>query len=336
MERDHRLDAYRGMSMLYIVCFVHVLYWLQLGTEPYLSICLVEMPIIFFISGASQSFHTAPRPIKATFVNRMKRVTLPYYKYALVMLLMLMTLSFFGKADILSYSMKDYLKILLFYDIPQLPFMWHLWFILPYLVISCTFDCQKKILNKMNHMAYLVICCLTFVIAQYLTDNQIIRNVLVYNIFMVIGYCYYKKVKKLHLFSCAIVFLMALLLMKMVGIHFVPMQNHKFPADYVFLIYNLFALCVLSLAFGKIGFINNKILNFWNKYGFSLYLYQNVSYMLVTFIFRRFYVKVPCLGGGIFICMISVFVMSMLIVMLVSLVERKTRQAFSIVKKYGE
>lgn len=298
MERDLQLDVYRSISMLYIVCFVHVLYWLQLGAEPYLSICLVEMPVIFFIAGASQSFHAKPRPIKSTFVNRIKRVVIPYYKYAFVMLLMLMALSFLGKADILSYSIKDYLKVLLFYDIPQLPFMWHLWFILPYLFISCTFDFQKKMLNKTSHGIYLLICCLIFGLAQYLTVNQMVRNVLVYNIFMVIGYCYYRKVKKQYLVIGSVAFLIGLLLLKAFGVHFVPMQGHKFPADYVFLLYNLFVLCLLSLVFGKISIKNNRVLDFWNKYGFSLYLYQNLSFLIVFFLYRRVFVKIPYVGGA--------------------------------------
>lgn len=336
MERDLQLDAYRGISMLYIVCFVHVLYWLQLGTEPYLSICLIEMPIIFFIAGASQSFHTNLRPIKSTIVNRIKRVVIPYYKYAFMMLLLLLALSVLGKADISSYSVKDSLKIFLFYDIPQLPFMWHLWFMLPYLVISCTFDLQKKILSKMNHEVYLLVCCSFFVLAQYLTDNQMVRNVLVYNIFMVIGYCYYRKIKNQHLIIGTVAFLIVLLSLKAVGVDFIPMQDHKFPADTLFLIYNLFVLCVLSLILGKIHIKNSKVLIFWNKNGFNLYLYQNVAYMIVAFLFRRSFVKIPYLGGQVLASMISVFIISMLVVMFVSLIERKAKQVFSVVIKYGE
>ena len=37
-----------------------------------------------------------------------------------------------------------------------------------------------------------------------------------------------------------------------------------------------------------------------------------------------------------FICMLSVFVISMLVVMFVSLIERKVKQVFSVVKNYGE
>ena len=213
------------------------------------------------------------------------------------MLLMLLALSLLGKAAISSYSIKDCLKVLLFYDIPQLPFMWHLWFILPYLVLSCTFDFQKRILNKMNHEVYLLICCLAFGLTQYLAGNQLVRNILVYNIFMVIGYCYYRKVKNQHLIIGVIAFLIVLLLLKVMGVHFIPMQDHKFPADTVFLIYNLFVLCVLSLILGKIHVRNNKVLDFWNKNGFNLYLYQNVSYMIVAFLFRRSFIPIPYLGG---------------------------------------
>lgn len=30
-SRDILLDMYRGLSMLYVVCFIHVLYWLKIG-----------------------------------------------------------------------------------------------------------------------------------------------------------------------------------------------------------------------------------------------------------------------------------------------------------------
>lgn len=33
-ERDYQLDMYRGLAMIYVVCFIHVLYWLGLGGQP--------------------------------------------------------------------------------------------------------------------------------------------------------------------------------------------------------------------------------------------------------------------------------------------------------------
>lgn len=79
MERDKQLDLYRGLSMIYVVCFIHVIYWLKIGSEPILSLMLFEMPIIFFISGASLSFRKEPRSFWNTLCSRFKRVVIPYY-----------------------------------------------------------------------------------------------------------------------------------------------------------------------------------------------------------------------------------------------------------------
>lgn len=56
--------------MLYVVCFIHVLYCLKIGEQPFMSLVLFEMPVIFFISGASLSFNKNPRPIIKTQKSR--------------------------------------------------------------------------------------------------------------------------------------------------------------------------------------------------------------------------------------------------------------------------
>lgn len=169
MERDKQLDSYRGLAMIYVVCFTHVIYWLKIGSEPILSLMLFEMPIIFFISGASLSFNKKPRSLKKTLWSRVRRVVIPYYIYAFVMVAIVAVLSviwhywlpniigIFGEKiatkymfDITTYSWNDVWSILSFGNIPQAPCVWHLWFILPYLILSCSFEMQKRILTKIN------------------------------------------------------------------------------------------------------------------------------------------------------------------------------------------
>ena len=164
-SRDIQLDMYRGLSMLYVVCFIHVLYWLNIGDQPFMSLVFFEMPVIFFISGASLSFNKDPRPIMMTLKCRFYRILLPYYKYAMVMVVIVAALSIiwyywypnleqiFGTKvaskymfDIRDYMWHDIAAILKTSNVPQSPCVWHLWFILPYLVLSCTFDIQKRIL----------------------------------------------------------------------------------------------------------------------------------------------------------------------------------------------
>lgn len=168
-KRDMQLDMYRGLSMLYVVCFIHVLYWLKIGDQPFMSLVLFEMPVIFFISGASLSFNKDPRPIMKTLKSRFYRILLPYYIYAMVMVVIVAALSIiwyywypnieqiFGTKvaskymfDIRDYTWHDIASILKTSNVPQSPCVWHLWFILPYLVLSCTFDIQKRILQKVN------------------------------------------------------------------------------------------------------------------------------------------------------------------------------------------
>lgn len=95
MERDIQLDLYRGLSMIYVVCFIHVIYWLKFGVEPLNSLVLFEMPIIFFISGSSQSLTKKSNRLRDTICNRLKRVVLPYYIYVFVMVVLLISLSIF-------------------------------------------------------------------------------------------------------------------------------------------------------------------------------------------------------------------------------------------------
>ncbi len=63
--------------MIYVVCFIHVIYWLKIGLEPILSLMLFEMPLIFFIAGAA---HTMGKKhnLKDFIVGRIHRVVFPY------------------------------------------------------------------------------------------------------------------------------------------------------------------------------------------------------------------------------------------------------------------
>lgn len=298
MERDQQLDLYRGLSMIYVVCFIHVMSWLKIGTEPLSSLMLFEMPVIFFISGASLSFNKSPRSFRATLLSRLKRVVIPYYIYALVMVEVVAVLSvvwhywlpdiirMFGEKvatkymfDITDYTWSDIWAIFSFGNIPQSPCVWHLWFILPYLILSCTFEIQKRILTKMNRGGYLLLCVAVFLLIQHFSENQLLRNVFCYNVFMVIGYCYYRQVKvrmiAVTLIACCLI-LFGLLLGGDVA--FCPMQDHKFPPDYLFMVYNMVVLCVFSLLFSKVKIPQNRWVQLWNVRGYTLYLYQSIVY----------------------------------------------------------
>ena len=272
--------------MMYIVCIIHLVYWLGFGEEPLKSLILIEMPIIFFISGASLSQSKSNKGFTETLKNRTKRVILPYYIYAAAMLAIIAILTLCGNPfgmDITAYSYRDIAKVLLCMDIPQSRYCWHIWFIQPYMILSCTFFIHQKILQRVNSTLYLAINILLFILVQALTENQLTRHIFCYNIFMLAGYIYYKRINKrkiLSILSATLVYLIVTTCIA--GVSFTPMQSHKFPADVVFLCYTTFALCILSLLLSYIKLPSKRILAIWNQRGYTIYLYQNIVYFAVS------------------------------------------------------
>lgn len=127
-KRDNTLDALRGGTMLYIVIIIHGLTsygYLQVNS-PIISMLLFEMPLMFFISGASITI--APfKPMQLFVVTRIKRVVIPYYVWGLFSFLILL-LRDEGCSCIKNILLAD--------NVSSLPFCNQLWFIKPYLAVS--------------------------------------------------------------------------------------------------------------------------------------------------------------------------------------------------------
>lgn len=301
--RDTQLDIYRALLMLFIPCVIHVMYWLGDGSEPYMSLLLVEMPLIFFVSGASLSVSRSKRGLWGTVINRFKRVVVPYYIYAAVLLgldvcftlvLKATGLSHLFSLDLSQYGINDVASILLCHDIPQFPFMWHLWFIPTYLILSCTFPLQAKLMKKLNGWAYLAICIGLFFIAQCFTGISLLRQMLCYNVFMVCGYLFYKKVNTATIaLTCAVALAGVLAGVLLLGERFYPMQGHKFPPDWLFMAYNIFVLCLVTLVFSRIHLKNNRIFKIWSERGYNIYLYQSVVFAIVHLVRQQTYADIP-------------------------------------------
>lgn len=273
--------------MIYIVCFIHVFYWLGMGEEPIQSLALFEMSIIFFISGASLSVSNRNRGILATIWNRFKRVLVPYYVYVIVLLSLgvgwLLLKTFFNEQKVIWFYSLTYIReIILFENIPRFDFVRHLWFIPPYMILSSTFSLQVALMKRIQSWQYLLGCVILFLLTLWFKRVGIIRIVFCYNIFMVAGYLYYRKLSVSHIATIGSLTFLALLFFSR-GEEFAPMQNHKFPPDMIFVLYNIVVLCVLSLLFGKIRLPNCRLFQIWNERGYTIYLYQSLVY---TFIYK--------------------------------------------------
>lgn len=85
--RDRNLDIYRGAIMIYITCFCHLIWWegVKVGIfeGSWITGIFFAMATVFYIVGASFSL-SLEKPFRTYLKGRIKRVAIPYWKYALV------------------------------------------------------------------------------------------------------------------------------------------------------------------------------------------------------------------------------------------------------------
>lgn len=336
--RDLQLDNYRGLAMLYILCVPHVMYWLQNGGEPLLSLILMVIPVVFFISGAAMSVSNSRHGLLDTIVNRLKRIVVPFYLYACVTLLVVTVANWlipgierlgFRPFSIAEYGWKDVLSILLCENIPGIPYMAHLWFIPLYLILSCTFPLQAKVINRVNKHVYMAVCVVLFVLAQAFTQVSMLRELLCYNVFLVAGYLYYRKCKpRMAVGAAAVALAMLVVYVLVLGGNFCPMQDHKFPPDWVYVTYNVMTLSLWALLLWKVRIPNDRILRFWNERGFNIYLYQSFVFAIVAAIRCRTYAFTAMPVVRVLLDMVLVFGLSMGLSMLTFPLERYVLRLF--------
>lgn len=287
--RDIQLDLYRGMIMMYILCVIHVTYWLNVNYPPPIkSAMLFEMPVIFFISGASLQITGTNRSFLSNSKNRIKRVLLPFYVYLGILIIGYFILSeianFLGNGVILPALSLNYRNIIVPNDSPiNLPFMYHLWFIVPFLLIYCSFSIQKKAAIWCGNLVYILCAFLLFSISCF-TNSILLREMLGYNVFFMAGYFYYKKLSVKNIFLILVISAIAILISTQTGIPFSPMQLHKFPPDMYFIMFGTCAISLLGLLFTFVKIPNYNLIQQWNRNGYTIYLWQSVVFLIVNFL----------------------------------------------------
>lgn len=345
MNRDIQLDIYRAIIMMHIVCIIHVVAFLEFYFETFLSIVLFEMPIIFFIAGASMSLQKKRKKIGEMIRNRFKRVILPYILYVFVMLFLVVILSIFWhffypqidsisgsyitnrfSFDITVYTWHDLLQILLCEGISQSPYVYHLWFIPVYLILTCTFPIQTILMDKVNPWIYIAVSISLFIFAVIFTDNRFVRNVFCYNVFILGGFLFYKKLDIRHILIVGSSALLVVLIYLYKFGDFVPMQGHKFPPDLLFLSYNIVVLCFFSTLLNKIRFPNLRIFQIWNIQGYSIYLYHSFIIFILFILKALFLLSLPRTLQLIF-CILLMFLLSTGFCFLTYKLERKFQSA---------
>lgn len=286
MERDSNIDMLRGLMMLYVIFVIHGLCWFNFIpiNSIFFSLLLFEMPIIFFVSGAALKL-SAVKPFTLYLRSRVLRVVIPYVVWAIITMIVLL---FVGDVK------SDVKNLILCKSLTSIPYVWHIWFIFPYLAISLIGFFLLRAFRKYG-IAFIIVytCCIIAIVAildafKLLKTPDIIRSVLVYSVFFVYGFTYSEACNRIHIFYFIF---FSILYLSLISTHLYPYstQINKFPPNLAFLSFGGVAITVLSVLLARIRLrVCGGILLFANKCGFELYLYQNFALWGYAIIQKKF------------------------------------------------
>jgi peptidoglycan/LPS O-acetylase OafA/YrhL len=143
-HRNRDIDTLRGFAMMYVI-FIHCLYWIGLFNGKYSSVIkslfLIEMPLFFFIAGASNSLGRK-RKLFNFYFSRFQRILLPYWIYGIICIaltIIAQKMMHFEQLRYFSLSIPNF-----FIPISNVPYLTGaLWFVSVYLYIILLFPFLK-------------------------------------------------------------------------------------------------------------------------------------------------------------------------------------------------
>lgn len=285
--RDKELDICRGAIMIYITCFIHLMYWEGVSAGifagEWVSVILFEMPVIFYIAGAS--YLLSEKKCFWKYVrSRVKRVVVPYWKY------LLLCLPGIVLVDILRgrmFTIGDVCSFLLFDPRPMSHLFSHTWFILPYLLISFCMPALFWCIDRYRLPFWLFFAGLFLLLVGIPGSPELVQMVIAYLLFTIWG-MYYKQNIKWQYVACAIFSAFYLAYTLLVENRPFNMQLNKFPPNGMFVSY-----CFLLLVAGG-SFLRKAVIYMYNRFavvrqqidiyakdGYSIYLIHPFSLILL-------------------------------------------------------
>ena len=313
--RDKNIDIYRGCVMMYMTCFVHLIFWMKFFDYPYKSWVIIGSPASFMVAGAA--FSLASQKKYFVYVKRrVYRIVRPYWLYAAMVLSTLTLAHFLFGIDSLP-TRNEVLGWLLFSAEVKYPFICgHLWYIAPYIIISLCAPLLYKWWKRLKPHIVLVVAL--FLAAIFFADqfsfSKNVRYAFVYGLFYVLGF-YYKNIRisRMQQVLASIVLFAVSFLLHQYGGYSINMQENKFPTNLMFTVFTLFALLTFKdvLAWGCMRLYSLKggkwIIDIYNKYVYSIYLYQPFSFLLLYLATKKLEISHLHLSSGQYLMLFPVF-----------------------------
>ncbi len=304
-HRDVSLDHLRGFAMIWVI-FIHVLFWGKFFPDGsayiFKSFLLFEMPLFFFITGASNSMGKH-YPYFKFVEKRFERCLIPYWIYALICVTLSVTKNALKKQIGLFSALKIFASWVLPVNcqISSVPrSTWALWFIPVYLCIVLMIPLFIKL--KKTKYSLLFLLALGFVfLGTAILNTGWIQNVLFYSIWTYIGLFYndiksYRKKNQIK----AIIFTIIIAGVSIISLYALyklgysmDMQSNKFPPNIVFFFFSFATMPFLYLIHPLLELIlkkidglkyTGKIFNTYCSKSMTVFLYQTIAFDISLYI----------------------------------------------------
>lgn len=299
MSRDKTIDRLRGFAMLWVIV-VHVLYWGFFFTNGHANLLksffLFEMPLFFFITGASNSFSK----ISGYFgfvIKRFQRILIPYWVFALICAFL--SIGKFGTEGSLDFF--TVIKVLLSWLIPvdrqitSVPYLtWALWFVPVYLCVVLILPLLKLMRDSRGKIAFGFLLLGIFGVTCMLKLGWF-QNVAFYSFWTYVG-LFYRDIKTLveqkrtgiYFLGVAAAGAAAIVVLYLLG-QSLDMQSNKFPPNMIFLVFSIMMMALIMWGIPYldrfIGWLEtNKIFggifNLFSTRSMTIFLYQVYAFTL--------------------------------------------------------
>lgn len=289
------------------VILVHCLYWLGYFSWQK-SFLLIEMPLFFFIAGASNGM-ASKKSLGTFYLTRFQRILIPYWIYGIICVVLISIVS-------TPETVINFIKLVYSWANPfagahssirYLPYA--IWFIPVYLLIMLAFPLLRKIHTHAYKLRYLPLIFLLLMIGilNFFGDGGKIlyyaKMFVFYSFFTYLGLFFSVITEKRKIFPALTIATICLftmfVLVKFCG-QSLNMQNNKFPPNFMFFSFSLVALTIFyvfsDIIVKTIKFLRRNVVFDW--------IYQQyVQYGLTIFLFHPFvlllldYLKKTCFVG---------------------------------------
>ena len=178
--------------MIYITCFCHLIWWegVKVGIfeGSWITGIFFAMATVFYIVGASFSL-SLEKPFRTYLKGRIKRVAIPYWKYALVCF-PAVVYHYWKSGEII--PLNDFISYVFFTPTVEYRLFDHIWFIPPYLIISLCLPFLCRMIRRCNipFILFSVVLVLLLLFKAYYPE--LLQTVIVYLFFTIWG-LYHKK-----------------------------------------------------------------------------------------------------------------------------------------------